>query len=230
MNKTCLSLVIAATMLTGTVKAQSFYVAGDFNGWNEAGNLMTEMQPGIWQAALTGVSGRHEFKITDGTWSWSFPGQNSWFHSSAGGDVTITYDVNTYSDGWLAGSQRVGLDTDPGIWTAVGSFQGWDNANPTTAMSPMGGGIYKYTTVLTPGTYDWKAVVTGSWDSISRDARSVNTDNYSFTVDPGMELTSFYVDALKGTVKLEMAVVPEPATLSLLALGLGALFFRPRRG
>ena len=208
-----------------------YYLAGDFNGWNAAGAVMTETfsGSGIWQVALTGVAaGRHEFKITEGDWSWSYPGPNSWLYAPADGNITITYDSNTYADGWSTTAQRIGESADPGSWTAVGDFQGWNNADATTAMTALGGGIYEYT-LTTIGSWNWKPCVTGSWDAISWDNRSVGTANWAFTINAG-EAADLYVNALAGTAKVEIVTVPEPATMALCALsGLAMLVVAKRR-
>lgn len=220
MKKLLISLAAAALILPAMAAPPPYYLAGDFNGWNPAGNLLTEtiLGSGIWQTTINTGSGRHEFKITGGDWSWNYPGPNSWLYAPADGNITITFDANTYSDGWSSTSQRIGLSADPGNWTAVGSFEGWNNA--AANMTSLGGGIY-VCQVTAPGSWDWKAVVTGTWDSISWDSRSVGTANWAFTVNPG-EVANLYVDALKGVAKVEILVVPEPSTLALLGCGLAA--------
>ena len=211
------------------------HLAGDFQGWDPGADAMTEtgVDTGIYEAIVSGLdpSSRHEFKITNGTWDETVPGPNSWFFADGAGDITITYDSNTYDDGWSPSVDRLILSTDPGTWTAVGNFQSffgggdWDNANPFTAMTPMGGGIYMFeATGLPEGTYDWKAVVTGSWDAISWDARSVNAANMQFTIDGDNPAANLYVDSFGGTVKVEL--IPEPA--SLLGLTLLGLLIRRR--
>jgi len=235
--------IVAVAVLTGAMSLSSFgqmYVAGDFNGWNSSGNAMTETSSGsgIWQVSLTGLaaSTRQEFKITDGTWtspiwtsgSWPNSG-NSWLYSDANGDVTITYDANTYSDGWMNTSDRIGVNVDPGAWTAVGDWQGWNNTDPTTAMTSMGGGIYEYQQIITAAnTYQYKAVNTGTWDAIGADARGINADNLSFTTTAPDQLATFKVDALNGTI--QVTVVPEPASLALLGVSglIGLIFARKR--
>lgn len=203
-----LFIVMAAAVvgLAGPVYA-AYYVAGDFNGWNAAGQEMTDNGDGTYTATVIGLSlGRHEFKITQGTWDWNYPPANSWLFADETGVVTITFNTNTVSDGWLPATNRIGLSTDPGTWTIAGSFQGWSNSNPATAMTPLGAGFYRLTQTLSPGTYQWKAVVTGSWDSISTDTRSVGTADASLVVNPGEEEVQFYVDALIGVVGIGVEV------------------------
>ena len=205
------------------------YLAGDFNGWNAAGDIMTETSPGsgIWTKSFNGwgVGERHEFKVTDGTWTNNYPGSgNSWFYIGGDGNATVTYDSTTYADGWLPVADRIGLSVDPGSWTAVGDWQGWVNNNPATAMVAQGGGIYKYQQVLAPGSYQYKAVFTGTWDAIGIDSRGVNSATLPFTTDAVNDTAIFWVNAATGAIKLDL--VPEPATLGMLLIGGLALLRR----
>lgn len=229
MKKTLLILATVGFGLSALAAPPPYYIAGDFNGWNPAGMLMTETSPGsgVWQASLNTGSGRHEFKITEGDWTWNYPGPNCWLYAPPSGDITITYDTTTHADGWLSASQRIGLSSDPGVWTVAGDFEGWNNSAGN--MTPAGGGLFDLQQVLTPGPHAWKAVVTGSWDSISLDNRSVGTADYTFNVVAGAELCTFWVDPLQGAVKLDMTAVPEPSTLALLACGIAAVLLRLRR-
>ena len=228
MKKLIITIITASALALPALGAAPYFIAGDFNGWNAAGNLMTETSAGsgIWQVSLTSIgSGRHEFKVTDGTWDWSFPGPNSWLYADGSGNIAITYDANTYADGWSPTSQRIGLNVDLGSWTAAGDFQGWNNAAGN--MTPLGGGVYTYQ-VTTPGSHAWKAVVTGSWDSISWDNRSVGTADWNFTLGAN-EVANLFVNAFAGTAKMEIVIVPEPSTLALLGFGVAAGFCWLRR-
>jgi len=53
---------------------------------------------------------------------------------------------------------------------------------------------------------NWKAVVTGSWDSISSDNRSVGTANWQFTASAG-EAADLFVNALAGTAMMGIIMV-----------------------
>jgi hypothetical protein len=200
-----------------------YYLAGDFNGWNAAGNVMTDLGGGIWQTTLSNVGGRHEFKVTLGDWSNNWPGSgNSWLFGDGSGNVTVTFNANDIQDGWRGNWGRIGLSTDPGTWTAVGDWQAWNNTG--NAMTAVGGGVYQYQQNLAPGWYQWKAVVTGSWDAIGDDFRGANANTTWFEVTAANPTAVFEVNALAGIERVY--TTPEPATLALLLGGLLVLVRR----
>ncbi len=210
------------------------HLAGDFNAWNEAANPMVETAPGsgIWTATISGQAPnvRQEFKITDGTWDSAYPGDNSWLFTDGSGEVTVTFTPNPAVDGWDPTANRLGTSTATD-WTIAGDFQGWDNANPATAMTSLGGGIYEYSQAILAGTYDWKAVRTSSWDSISWDSRTANTQNMTLVLAADADV-NFYVDEFTGTVGigedinlsfLGRAYHPDPKNGAVVGTGLAAL-------
>ena len=212
-------MLMVLVILGLNTQVSALTVAGTFNGWDPAaGDVMTDNLDGTHSITLSGFAAgeRHTFKVTDGTWGWSYPvSGNSWFYADSSGDISISFDTNVVSDGWLPQQYRIGLNNDPATWSIVGDLNGWNNADPAWAMTPQGGGIYKLTQTLSPGTYWWKATVTGTWDAIGGDGRSENADAIGVTTTPGNEVVNFYVDAINGTYQ----VVPEPTTMVLLGLG-----------
>lgn len=219
------TVTILAFVLLAAPAMGAFFVAGDFNGWNSAGNAMTDLGGGVWSVDLAGIgAGRHEFKVTMGDWSWSHPGANSWLVADGSGNATVKFDSNTVADGWSPNTNRIAVSTDAGLsWNAVGNFlskvggSDWTNNDPAGVLAPQGGGIFSRTHTLPPGTYEWKAVMTGTWDSISWDNRSVNTANWTFDTTAVLNQVTFSVDTNTGTARV--AVTPEPATLGLLLIG-----------
>ena len=127
LTRSCAAAALAVTLATPAFGGQiaTPYVAGSHQGWDENANPMTETFAGsdIWTATFSGLgaNARHEFKITDGTWANNLPGPNSWFYADGLGNITITYDGNTYADGWSPSVDRLGLSTTGGSWNAVGN-------------------------------------------------------------------------------------------------------------
>ena len=231
--------ILAGLALVATPAMADFFIPGNFNGWDNT-TPMTETSAGsgIWtydvptQSAGDGLL--MDILSESGNWDSKVYGSgNQWAVADAAGTNTITLDANVYADGWYPVENRVGVAYEANTsWTAVGNWQhliagggDWTNNHPGTLMTDQGGGIYLYETNLLPaGGYEYKAVVTGSWDSIGGNSRNVNSDNFGFTVDNDFDTVKFYVDVLAGTLKVD--VVPEPASLSLLALGALALIRR----
>ena len=218
--KRVLIVLMALVVAAMTVPANAgYYLAGEFNGWNPGSTEMMDNGDGTFSYTITGLTAgeRGEFKITEGNWDWTTPGANSWYYADSTGSVTVMFTPTPADDGWSPSENRIGLATDSQPWTVAGSFNGWNNSDAASAMTNMGNGLYMLTVELEAGTYEFKPVVTGTWDSMSWDGRSINTSNCSVTTTEGMETVNIYVDDLTGAMKVE--VVPEPATLALLGLG-----------
>jgi len=206
-------VALGVVALMASPAMASFYVAGSFNGWNSAGDLMTESPPGKWSTTINTTAGRHEWKVTIGDWSQNWPGNNARADFGAG-SLTLNFYPSPAADGWFPTANRVGYD-DPELhgWDIMGSFNGW--TGPVVNLSNLGGGMYwaQYT-VAVAGTYQFKFRKAGDWDiSIGSDFSNSGYD-ISWTTTMPNETISFKLDLPNGRW-----TAPEPASLALLALG-----------
>lgn len=230
---------LLATTVVMVLAATAFgdvFIPGEFNGWDNVNFPMTETSPNFFEydvVDFTDAEWPTQFVLLRYAGDWSdaskyIPSGDQWNATDAT-SYTITFDLNTYDDGWYPQTNRVGF-AGAGVWnanwTAVGDWQGWDNGNAATAMADMGGGVYMFeTTGLSAGEHWYKACRTGTWNAIGGDGVSVNADNFGFMVGDPSEIVQFYVDAAHGVISVN--VIPEPAALALLALG-GLLAIRRR--
>jgi hypothetical protein len=220
-------ILIASAFFTSlSVFSQNLplYVAGTFNSWGET--VMNDMGGGVWGVTLSGLTPgtEYQFKVNQGDWNWFSPydpaqgNPNSWFYAGGSGSASISFDLNSYTDGWTVGQYRIGENVDPGAWTAVGAWNGWNNADATSAMTPMGGGIYKLQKIIAnPGFYGFKATETGGWDyQVGADGRNINASELTFTTTTANQEVDMFLNAVNGTIMLN--VVPEPSSLFLFGL------------
>lgn len=202
-------LCVITTTIYADIDSQPYIASDNINGWSPSATAMTETAPGsgIWTYTRTGLESGfwEEFKITDGSWDTSYPTGNSWYEADANGEVTITFDTNTYSDGWLPAQYRIGVSTEPGEWSLVGNYLSalgrtdWVNDDPTQTMTLLTDGVYYITQTLPAGGYDFKPTQTGTWNAIGTDGRSVDASNYTLGLASSSEVT-VYVNAYDGTM------------------------------
>ena len=196
-------------------------VAGAFQGWDNASDPLNDegmvgdllADDGVYSLDYTiPITGRYEWKVVEcGNWGNAYPAENSWFNTTTSSQtVKFTFDTNDHSndDGGVVPvypSQYIVnvIDDLPTSFTAVGDWQGWDNANAATLMSYEGNGIYHLAyQVITPSTYLGKVAATGSWDAFGSDGRSINAGNIVFTTTAVSETVMFVLDSYRGQVKI----------------------------
>lgn len=213
----------AAALLLAAPALADFYVASDLNGWANPDPAwkMTDVygDGSKFQLAVSDplYAGRHEWKVTDGTWSNAWPGNNARADFGAGA-LNFNFYPGQHLDGWKPEFNRVGYD-DPQLhgWEVMGSFNGW--SAPVATLAPVGGGVYEgLYAVPTAGTYYFKFRKTDDWDI------SIGSDFSNFGYD--IELVTPY-DAAPILFELDLpngrwrtTVIPEPAALALAALAL----------
>lgn len=239
------ALALMLALVMANEARADFYVPGGFDigtNWDPNSNPMTDIGGGIWELSLTGLvaNSKFEFKVLDIAGDWdsyvNLPDiSNSWGYSDGTGNMTIRLDTNSLGNGWLKDSNRIILANDVTSWNVVGSFMDeaggtadWQNGDPLFTMTDLGGGVYGYTAIIsTPGSYEWKAVATGSWDAIGTQGRTVNAWSWNFDTIVANQAVDFFVDTSTGSIF--MSTIPEPSAMGLLGLVAVAGLVRRRR-
>ncbi len=152
-------------------------VAGSFQGWDNASTPLYDdgssgdlfAKDGIYSLdAAIATPGDYEWKVVQcGNWGVAFPAQNSWFTTSqANQTIKLTFDSNDHAGdaGTLLLPTKnivnVWGDTLPASFTAVGDFQGWNNADPVSTLANEGNGIFQlFYTIPIPGSYIGKVTI-----------------------------------------------------------------------
>jgi pullulanase-type alpha-1,6-glucosidase len=227
-----LSWLMAGTAQAGPLASEAdgrapdstnWCVAGEFNGWNNSNTPLFDDATSGDLIANDGVysldyviptAGRYEFKAVEcGNWGNAYPSDNAWLITTEDNHtVKLLFDTNNYSANAglvLRPAQNivnVWFDTPPASYTVVGPWQGWGNANPATAMTAVGQGIYRLAyEFAAAGSYEAKIVQTGSWDNqIGADGRNKNAPTISFSTSAANETVIFLLDMVEG----RMAIAP----------------------
>lgn len=202
----------------------------DFGNTNASCELEDPDGDGVYELTYDFGStpiGRQEFKIYNAaTDTWYPGGPNAWYNHQ-GGSVAFRFDSNT-------GEVEAAEDGFFPALCAPGQYNGFDNSVP---MTPMGNGIWCYN-VDVAGTYEWKPVVCGSFDSWQQTGgeRSVNSGNWQFTTTTNNEQICVAYDLATGRVGYTAVPSNIPTMsewgvmiLALLMLIFGAVVVRQRK-
>ena len=147
----------------------SYYVAGDFNGWNQKDEayLMTANEDGTYSLSFAVAAGSYGFKVTNGTWdsSWGDNGNNVTFTAGTDGTVTVTFDPTTFAisitGDCLGEKQPMKIDTMHVVGETGLTGADWDAAANVMNANE---GVYSLTfTGIATGTYAFKFAANGAW-------------------------------------------------------------------
>ena len=222
MKKNMQTLAVAGLVAVAAsiAQAQSYTVAGGFNGWSTTANPMTG-GPVTYSCVIPDGTGtaaaEFDFKVTDGSWTASWPGQNARTKYNENGGATIYFTPGTITDGWYPVLNRVGY-ADPGnlAFEIAGGFNGW-SGGAGYQLNPVGNGVYSNSCViLTAGTYGFKFRTPGSWNDLffGSDFGNGGADA-SLTTAYSPQTVAFQLDLPNGRW-FAVSAVPPPVTNTIV--------------
>jgi cyclomaltodextrinase len=174
---------VAVTFTHEAEGAGAVYLAGEFNGWNDSANLMTE-NDGVWTLVMKLEPGDYAYKfVVDGSWTQDplnpngvedgFGGQNSVVSVPAGAGAMAAAGGGAPVVAAAAAAPAAALPADGkvavtfvheapgagGVYLA-GDFNGWSDS---ADLMDEKDGVWTKVLNLEPGDYGYKFVVDGSW-------------------------------------------------------------------
>ena len=167
----CLSVLPMAALA-----AEEYYVAGVGalcgSEWDcgDFANMMNANGDGTYSMVYPAVApGTYEFKVTNGTWDSSWPGENYRFEITAACDVTITFNPTDGSVNATGASLRIPAPSstfDSITIAGTGSLCGseWNTGDIANQMTA-NGAVYTITYTNVPaGEHKFKFAANGSWN------------------------------------------------------------------
>lgn len=202
-------LALSNALPTFAADGTEWYVASSLNNWNakdESYKMTLNEETGLYEITLKDVSaGTNEFKVTNGTWdnggNFGDNGNNVKFTLVKTGNVLITFNAATEKVNWssdAAESDSYRVAGDSGL---CGSR--WDASDDNNLMSysDTAKRYEKVYTGVAAGTYDFKIVKNGSWDSCYGDN---NGNNVSVTVEKDNSTVVVWYNLETGKVGAEI--------------------------
>ena len=195
------------------------------SGWtpSDENNKMTLNADGLYEKVFVNVpAGKHEFKVTDGTWdnSWGVDGGNYAFETEGLNNVVITFNAETFEI--TVALIPVNFYTVAGSDALCGS--GWNPGDAANQMYLDVDGLYKKLFKSVPaGTHECK-VTNGTWDA----SWGVDGGNYVFTTDDVYNVTIIFNEETKElTHELSEATAPDPVIPVDYPITIKVHYYRP---
>ncbi len=195
------------------------------SGWNpgDVNNVMTLNEDGLYEKYYINVpAGRHEFKVTDGTWSnsWGMEGGNYILETAKVQNVVITFNAETKEIAVelidIADYYVAGTDGLCGV--------GWNPGYADNKMYLDADGLYKKLFKSVPAGQHECKVTDGTWNN----SWGVEGNNFVFTTDDVYNVTIiFNAETKELSYELSEATAPDPVEPVEYDITIRLHYYRP---
>ena len=195
------------------------------SGWNpgDVNNVMTLNEDGLYEKYYINVpAGRHEFKVTDGTWSnsWGMEGGNYILETTKVQNVVITFNAETKEIAVelidIADYYVAGTDGLCGV--------GWNPGYADNKMYLDADGLYKKLFKSVPAGQHECKVTDGTWNN----SWGVEGNNFVFTTDDVYNVTIiFNAETKELSYELSEATAPDPVEPVEYDITIRLHYYRP---
>lgn len=209
-------------------------LVGDFQGWKRGTHPMSEEAAGGSKGRVRVHTLEYTFQAP-GRYFWKalpcegtgggLPAAAAWVHVAAP-DQSVRFQVLTgrANRGADPASPAYYLDAHDGVTTfaAVGDFQGWNEHETLTTLTPAGASRYELRArVPYHGRQRARIVARGSWDGFGATGRTADPGNMEFTTSRDGEVVLIRLD---GSPSRASVLYDIPRVTAWLAYGPGATF------
>lgn len=218
----CFLLLLASPAhADGPYFARGAYFAGAGEPWSaEAGNQLHDdglhgdgaAGDGIYGAYVVADQGQgiYGFKIANMDWTENYPNQPQYPLSNArvyiegpGDIIHFRLDTNTNVDGWIPAANAVVTDQPAPAgfdYEVIGSAPETGSWNFGVPAPLVGTHLVAQTVIATPGVYEFKFRVVGTWDICNYGARynMLISDNFTYTTSKPNSEVRFEFDLETG--------------------------------
>jgi hypothetical protein len=215
---------LAFGLLAGTLCADTFYLRGTFNGYNQS-LVMTDLGGGVYEATATGLTPGSKYRFLAANANYTIQSGAAFedvaAEANSAGEIRARFYSNLPSDGWRPNLRRLGiLDLDY-TYELMGSFNGYSSG---VSLSD-NGGILETTMSLAAATdYQFLFRKVNDWNITIKENFGDSGPNIAFTTAAAGDYL-VQLDLTNG--RYNISAVPEPSSLGLASLlGLAVL----RRG
>jgi hypothetical protein len=219
----CLSLAFG--LVASVLSADTFYLRGTFNGYDQS-LVMSDLGGGVYEATATGLIAGQKYLFTAANFDYSIQSgvglQDVAAEANSAGEIRARFYSNLPTDGWRPNLRRLGIFDLDYTYELMGSFNGFSSGVALVD----NGGILETTMSLAASTnYQFVFRKVDDWNITIKENFGDSGPDIAFT---SAAAGDYLVQLDLSNGRYNISAVPEPSALGLVSL-LGLVAFGRRK-